>query len=99
MRGSLHSGCASGRDDASWGAAAPVEMTHCGWGCASGRDDAVVVAWSLFLLVVDGLFGGGEDFFGDGLRDDVVVVHLHAEAAAALRHGGERGAVGEDFGH
>ena len=33
------------------------------------------------------------------LGDDVVVVHLHAEAASALGHGGEGGVVGEHFGH
>ena len=47
--------------------------------------------------LADWLFGCGEDLLGDGLRHDVVVIHLQAEAAAALRHGRERGAVGEDF--
>jgi hypothetical protein len=46
-----------------------------------------------------GPFGVGEDFFGDQLRDDVVVVDFHAVAAFALRHGGELGAVGEHLGH
>ncbi len=54
---------------------------------------------SVFGVDVDGTLGGGEDFFGEELGDDVVVVHLHAEAASALGDGGEGGSVGEHLGH
>ena len=40
----------------------------------------------LFLFLFHGPLGVGEDLVGDQLRNDVVVVHLHAVAAFALRH-------------
>jgi hypothetical protein len=40
---------------------------------------------ALLLLFLDGPLRVGEDFFGDGLGDDVVVVDFHAVAALARR--------------
>lgn len=53
----------------------------------------------LLLFFVDGALGVGKNLIGDKLRNDVVMVHLHAVTALALGHGGEVGAVGEHLGH
>src|SRR5271165_5392804 len=43
--------------------------------------------------------GGGDDLLLLQRWNEIVVVHLHREAAAALRHRGQVGAVGQHFGH
>ena len=53
----------------------------------------------LFLFFAGGLLRIGDDLVGNELRDDVVVVHLHVEAAAALGRGREGLAVGEHLRH
>src|ERR1039458_2907401 len=52
-----------------------------------------------FLFSRLGGFGGRNDLVGLELRDVIVVVELHVEGGAALRHGGEVVLVVEHFRH
>jgi hypothetical protein len=40
----------------------------------------------LFFIFVNRPFSVGEDLFRNQLRDDIVMIHLHAVAPLALRH-------------
>src|SRR3954451_6547894 len=71
--------------------------------CALARDDEmrIDVLRLLFFLHNPSTRGlrCGDDLLLLLRGDDVVMGHLHGEAAAALGHGSEVGAVGEHFGH
>src|SRR6266700_230794 len=67
------------------------------WGYRKGcsRDTSLL----LFLHLAPLRLGLLNNLFLQLRWDNVVVVHLHAEAAAALGHGGEVNPVGQHFGH